>query len=165
MILLAAVSASWISALAIDYYRFKGPKYIDPQTERAIEKFNEKCVKYSIENVCKKGFENLVSISIVDKIYYRNTLNFDIRTIGLAEFSFFTNRTKISIDRSIDFNDKFLDSTIIHELGHAILDLDHDNSKVKIMNSSMPDLLYLEMFYDEMINEMFEDFIKMKKKK
>lgn len=160
MILLAyLIPMIFLSAYGIDAYRFQGPKFYDPRAKRAIILFQEKCIEYKIEFVCKKGFNNLIKLEIVDKIWFQSSLSRDITTIGLAEFSTFTPFTKISIDKRLMVDRIFLDSTIIHELGHAILNLNHDDSKPAIMNSQAPDFDGKNISYDLLLDEMFKDFV------
>lgn len=147
----------------IEAYRFQGPQYQAPEATRAVNFFKEKCIKFNIENVCAQGFKNLVKIEIVDKVWYQLNFYSDIKTIGLTEFSIFTPLTKISIDRRLTVDNVLLDTTIIHELGHAIFNLEHDDSKVGIMNEHMNNKNTLEENYDTLVNEMFKDFVDSKK--
>lgn len=160
MILLAyLLPMVFLGAYGIDSYRFQGPKFYDPRAKRAIILFQEKCIEYKIESACKEGFDNLIKLEIVDRVWFQSSLNPDITTIGLAEFSTFTPLTKISIDKRLMADRIFLDSTIIHELGHAILHLDHDDSKPAIMNSQVPDFDGKNISYDLLLDEMFKDFV------
>ena len=148
------------AAYGFDAYKYKGPKYQAPESTRAVRFFREKCLQFKIEDVCATGFNHLVRIDMVDKVWFQPNFNKSITTIGLTEFSVFTPLMKISIDRRLTVDNVLLDTTIIHELGHAILDLDHDDSKIAIMNAQMNDLNTIESNYDRLVNEMFEDFIK-----
>ena len=152
------IPISLMFAYGADSYRFRGPKYQAPETSRAVTLFRSKCQEYKIEDICNEGFQNLVSIELANHIYYQTPKN-GITTIGLAEFSFFTPRTKITIDSRLMIDDILFDSTIIHELGHAILKLDHHDDKLAIMNAELLNIFTLKENYDKLIDEMFQDFV------
>jgi len=149
-----------LTTYGIDVYSFQGPKFYDPRAKDAVELFQLKCSEYKIEAICKKGFDNLIKLNIVDKVWFQTSLDPNITTIGLAEFSIFTSFTKISIDKRLMVDRMLLDSTIIHELGHAVLNLGHDDSKPAIMNSQVPDIDGTDTSYNFLIDEMFKDFVK-----
>lgn len=152
------IPISLMAAYGADSYRFKGPKYQAPEASRAVILFQEKCRQFKIENICNKGFKNLVGIKLTNYIYYQSITK-EITTIGLTEFSFFTSKTKITIDRQILIDEILFDSTVIHELGHAILNIDHYDNKPAIMNTNLLDLDFFKKHYDSLIDEMFIDFI------
>lgn len=154
--------SSFLLAYGADRYRFKGPKYQAPETSEAIRHFRQKCLEYKIGNICAIGFQNLVRVDVVNKIWYQPNLNSDTYTIGLAEFSIFSPLTKISIDSQLLFDKMLFDSTVIHELGHAVLGLNHDDSKLAIMNSQVSNFYKNEILYNALIDDMFKDFVKSK---
>ena len=141
-----------------DRERFSGPRYWAPETDRAVSIFKNKCHEYNISDICDQGFENLVRIKIVNQIKHIKTIKDDTVPIGLAEFSLFSAKTKISIDSRIMTDRVLFDSTVIHELGHAILDLDHYDDKLAIMNSTVNDIYEIREKYDFLVDDMFKDF-------
>jgi len=145
----------------VDVYRFKGPKYQAPETYYPVLYFKQKCLEFKIEEICATGFKNLVRIDVVGHVWYQPHKNSSINTIGLIEYSFFTPKMKISVDRRLLSDTVVFDSTLIHELGHGILNLDHDDSKTAIMNSELTQngILILQQNYEQLVNEMFKDFI------
>ena len=151
------------TAYGADRYRFKGPKYQAPEATEAIRHFREKCIEFKIESICAYGFQNLVRVDLVDDIWYQPHFSNDIVSIGLAEYSFFSPLTKISIDKKLIIDKVFFNTTVIHELGHAILNLDHNDEKLAIMNSSVSVNMMIENQYEFLVNEMFSDFIKKQK--
>lgn len=152
------IPISLMAAYGTDAYRFKGPKYQAPETSRAIVLFRSKCIEYKIEDICNEGFQNLVSIELINHIYYQTPKN-GVTTIGLTEFSFFTPRTKITIDSRLMIDDILFDSTIIHELGHAVLKINHYDNKLAIMNSELLNIFTLRENYNKLIDDMFQDFV------
>lgn len=146
------------TAYGADRYRFKGPKYQAPEATEAIRHFREKCIEFKIESICAYGFQNLVRVDLVDDIWYQPHFSNDIVSIGLAEYSFFSPLTKISIDKKLLVDKVFFNTTVIHELGHAVLDLDHNDDKPAIMNSSISDVHLMESQYEVLIDDMFKDF-------
>ena len=152
------IPISLMVAYGADSYRFKGPKHQAPETSRAVVLFRSKCKEYKIEDICNEGFQNLVSIELTNHIYYQ-TPKKGITTIGLTEFSAFTPRTKITIDSRLMMDDVLFDSTVIHELGHAILKLNHCDDKSAIMNSELLDFITMKKNYNKLIDEMFQDFV------
>jgi predicted Zn-dependent protease len=151
------IPVSLLVAYGADSYRFKGPKYQAPETSRAVVLFREKCRQFKIEDICNEGFNNLVGISLTNHIYYQK-MKPGVTTIGLTEFSVFTPRTKITIDRKLLIDEILFDSTVIHELGHAIFNLDHNDDKPAIMNAELNDFYTLKKNYDSLVDEMFKDF-------
>lgn len=156
------IFSSILVSYGIDNYRFKGPKYQAPKTAEAVSLFRKKCAEFQIEKICAEGFKNLVRIDIVNEIYYQSDSSLKTTTIGLTEYSFFSPRTKISIDSRLSFDKIFFDSTVIHELGHAVLNLEHDDSKVAIMNSVLRNSDGLEQNYEALIDDMFKDYVNKK---
>lgn len=154
--LFGAIASLW----AFDRHYYKGPKYQAPETTEAVNLFRQKCAEFQILEVCNYGFQNLVRIDLVNDIWYPTNLNPNVSAIGLAEFSFFSPLTKISIDRRLLVDKVLFDSTVIHELGHAILNLDHNDEKLAIMNSSVSANEMIEDKYEVLVNEMFDDFKK-----
>jgi len=146
-----------LTAYGVDRYRFKGPKYQAPETVKTVNYFKEKCVEYKVQDYCAYGFRNLVRIDVVNEIWYQS-YDKDTVNIGLAEYSFFSPLTKISIDKRLMVDKVIFDTTVIHELGHAVLGLDHNDEKPAIMNSSVGDSYFLQVNYETLINEMFKDF-------
>lgn len=154
---------SLFSLWAFDRHYYKGPKYQAPETTEAVSLFRKKCTEFQILEVCNYGFQNLVRIDLVNNIWHPIDLSLDTSAIGLAEFSAFSPLTKISIDRRILVDKVLFDSTVIHELGHAILYLDHNDEKLAIMNSSVGVNTIIESKYEILVDEMFNDFIKKQK--
>lgn len=154
--------SSLLLTYGVDKYRFKGPKYQAPETAEAVWLFRQKCLEHKIQDICANGFNNLVRIDVVNKIWYQNSDDPNISIIGLAEFSIFSPLTKISIDSQLLFDKMLFDSTVIHELGHAVLGLDHDDSKLAIMNSQVSNFYKNEALYNALIDNMFNDFVKSK---
>lgn len=152
---LLGTMASWWT---FDRTYYKGPKYQAPETARAVRLFRQKCVEFKVDDICGQGFQNLVRIDLVDRVWYQVNFNRNITTIGLTEYSAFSPLTKISIDRRLTVDNVILDSTIVHELGHAIFYLEHDDSKVSIMNTEMNSANTLEANYESLVNEMFKDY-------
>jgi hypothetical protein len=146
-----------LTAYGVDRYRFKGPKYQAPETIEAVDYFKAKCIEYKVQDYCAYGFRNLVRIDVVNEIWFQSH-NKDIVHIGLAEYSVFSPLTKISIDKRLLADKVIFDTTVIHELGHAVLNLDHNDEKPAIMNSSVGDSYFLQANYEILINEMFKDF-------
>ena len=157
IVVISLVFVLFSAFYAADRDRFSGTQYYAPEALRAASLFKQKCNEYKIVDICDYGFKNLIRISVVGKINYFN-INDDIRAIGLAEFSLFSNRTKISIDSSIMADKVLFESTVIHELGHAVLRLDHYDDKLAIMNSTVSDPYTLREKHTELIDEMFKDF-------
>lgn len=151
--------SSLMLVYGVDRYRFKGPKYQAPETTEAIKLFRQKCIEFKVDAICAYGFQNLVRVDITDYIIQVG-LDPNIRAIGVAEFSIFSPLTKISIDRKITVDRMLLHSTVIHELGHAVLGLNHDDSKLAIMNSEISSYYEDEQTYEFLINDMFKDFAK-----
>lgn len=157
--LFGALASLW----AFDRHYYKGPKYQAPETTEAVNLFRQKCTKFQIAEVCNYGFQNLVRIDLVNGIWYQTDLSLDTTAIGLTEFSTFSPLTKISIDRRLLVDKVLFDSTVIHELGHAVLNLDHNDEKLAIMNSSVSVNMMIENQYEFLVNEMFSDFVKKQK--
>jgi len=151
-----------LATYGVDRYRFKGPKYQASEATEAVSYFKEKCVEYKVQDYCAYGFRNLVRIDVVNEIWY-HSYDKDTVNIGLAEYSFFSPLTKISIDKRLLVDKVFFDTTVIHELGHAVLGLDHNDDKLAIMNSTIGDPYILDSKYDFLVNEMFKDFSDSKK--
>jgi predicted Zn-dependent protease len=153
--LIGGISSWW----AFDRLYYKGPKFQAPETAEAILLFKEKCKEFNIEQVCSKGFSNIVRIDVTDGIWYQANFDPDTKAIGLTEFSVFSPLTKISIDRKLLTDKVLFDTTVIHELGHAVLFLDHNDNKLAIMNSYVDSSRLKEYNYKELVNEMFSDFV------
>lgn len=151
-----------LATYGIDSYRFKGPKFQAPATSEAVTLFRKKCAEFKIEQICAEGFKNLVRIDTVNEIYYQPDYSDRIITIGLTEYSIFSPRTKISIDSRLTYDKVLFDSTVIHELGHAVLLLDHDDSKLAVMNSQLRTTNDFYENYEDLIDEMFKDFVNKK---
>lgn len=154
--------SSFLLIYGADKYRFKGPQYQAPETVEAVRLFRQKCLEYKIQDICAVGFQNLIRIDVVNKVWYQTSIDPDITTIGLAEFSIFSPLTKISIDSQLLFDKMLFNSTVIHELGHAVLGLNHDDSKLAIMNSQVSNFYKNEALYNALIDNMFNDFVKSK---
>lgn len=150
--------AGLFTSYGVDRYRFKGPKYQAPETIQSVNFFKKKCLEYKIEDICAIGFQNLVRIDVVDSIWYQTNLNQKITAIGLTEYSLYSPLTKISVDKKYMIDKVIFDSTIIHELGHAVLYLDHTDDKPAIMNTTLNSPWFLEQNYEILVNEMFQDF-------
>lgn len=146
---------SWWTA---DRLYYKGPKFQDPLTSEAVLLFREKCREFKLDELCGERFNNLVRIDVTDGIWYQTSLNPDVRAIGLTEFSTFSPLTKISIDRRLLIDKVLFDTTVIHELGHAILYLDHNDEKLAIMNSSVSVSQLTNYAYYNLVTEMFKDY-------
>lgn len=147
-----------LSFWSFDRYYYSGPKHYTPEAKQAIELFIKKCNEYKIKDICDYGFKNLLKINITDGIWYQINRNPNIRAIGLTEYSTFSSLTKISIDRRLLVDKVLFESTVIHELGHAVLYLDHNDEKLAIMNSTISDSYILDYAYDTLVDEMFKDF-------
>jgi hypothetical protein len=147
-----------VSAWSFDRYYYKGPKYIAPEVTEVVNLFANKCIEYKIKDICSYGFNNLVRIDVTDGIWYQIGQKPDTRAIGLTEYSTFSPLTKISIDRKLLTDKVLFDSTVIHELGHAVLNLDHNDEKLAIMNSVITSDHLLDYKYYELVNDMFKDF-------
>lgn len=141
-----------------DQYRFSGPQHYDAEVVPTINFFKEKCSEHNIKNICDYGFKHLVRADIVNGFLHKKSSSF--ATIGLAEFSVFSKLTKISIDSSTMSDSVLFESTIIHELGHAILYLEHDDSKLAIMNTAAYGASISKYTYKQLVDEMFVDFKK-----
>lgn len=142
-----------------DRDRFSGAQYYAPETLRAVFYFKKKCNEYKVVDICDYGFKNLIRIDIVNKINHISSIaNDDTMAIGIAEFSLFSDKTKISIDSKIMPDRVLFDTTIIHELGHAVLNLEHREDKLAIMNATTSDIYELKQNYKVLIDEMFNDF-------
>jgi hypothetical protein len=147
-----------VSAWSFDRHYYKGPKYQAPETTNAVNLFVEKCSEYKLKDICGYGLNNLVRIDVVDKIWWKTSLDPDTRTIGLTEYSTFSPLTKISIDKRLLVDKVLFDSTVIHELGHAVLNLNHNDEKLAIMNTMITNDHLLDYKYELLVNEMFKDF-------
>lgn len=152
--LLGSLAAWWTA----DRLYYKGPKYQAPETYEATLLFREKCREFKLEDICGQRFSNLVRIDVTDGIWYQTGFNSDNVTIGLAEFSSFSPLTKISIDRQLLVDKVLFDTTVIHELGHVIFYLDHNDEKPAIMNSSISSEQLFDYKYHQLVNEMFKDY-------
>lgn len=155
--LLFGTLASW---WAFDRHYYKGPQYQAPETTEAVVFFRQKCAEFKIVEVCNYGFQNLVRVDLVNHVWYQFNINSDVTTIGLTEFSVFSPLTKISIDRQLLIDKVLFDSTVVHELGHAILNLTHNDEKPAIMNSAIGANEMTEDKYKVLVDEMFKDFKK-----
>lgn len=147
-----------VSWWSIDRVYYKGPKFQAPETSEAVLLFRKKCQKFKLDNICAQRFQNLVRIDVTNGIWYQTSLNPDITAIGLTEFSVFSPLTKISIDRRLLVDKVLFDTTVIHELGHAIFYLDHNDEKLAIMNSFISDEQLVGSRYETLVDEMFKDF-------
>ena len=147
-----------VSAWSFDRYYYRGPKYIAPETTEIVKLFANKCVEYKIKDICSYGFNNLVRVDVTDGIWYQVNQDPDTRAIGLTEYSTFSPLTKISIDRKLLADKVLFDSTVIHELGHAVLNLDHNDEKLAIMNSVITSEHLIDYKYQILVDEMFKDF-------
>lgn len=152
--LLGGFAALW----AADRVYYKGPKFQAPETHEAVFLFREKCREFKLEDLCGQRFNNLVRIDVTDGIWYQTSFSPDIHTIGLTEFSTFSPLVKISVDRKLLVDKVLFDTTVIHELGHAIFYLDHNDEKLAIMNSSINSSQLVDYKYHQLVNEMFKDF-------
>jgi len=154
-VLLGSLTAWW----TFDRVYYKGPKYQAPETYEATLLFREKCREFKLDDLCAQRFNNLVKIDVTDGIWYQAGFNSDNVTIGLAEFSSFSPLTKISIDRQLLVDKVLFNTTVIHELGHAIFYLDHNDEKLAIMNSSVSVNQLIEYKYNDLVTEMFKDYV------
>lgn len=152
--LLGSLTAWWTA----DRLYYKGPKYQAPETLDATLLFREKCREFNLEDICSQRFNNLVRIDVTDGIWYQPNFDSESRTIGLTEYSTFSPLTKISIDKRLLIDRVLFDTTVIHELGHAIFYLEHNDEKLAIMNTSVSNEQLFNYKYYELVTEMFKDY-------
>lgn len=152
------IFGSFAALWTADRLYYKGPKFQAPETQEAVFLFREKCREFKLEDLCAQRFNNLVRIDVTNGIWYQTSFDPNIKSIGLTEFSTFSPLTKISIDRRLLVDKVLFDTTVIHELGHAIFYLDHNDEKPAIMNSSISDEQLVDYKYHDLVNEMFKDY-------
>jgi Zn-dependent peptidase ImmA (M78 family) len=101
---------------------------IDSRLQPHYESFKQK----GIDNGVSVRNDNLVLIVKQDLYRYENLYGKMVRETGI-----FTDKqvTVYIASEVFERNDKFIETVVYHELGHALLDRRHENSYPSLMNT------------------------------
>lgn len=127
---------------------------IDPRLKPYVETFLKYCKLYKTD--CSKTAKfKIVLVKIPDRKELFKLLGLPFGTV-IGQCWERSNEIHISEDYYKSSTPVEMESLLIHELGHCILDLDHtEDTETDIMNPfSLPGYVYLR-HYNELINRYF----------
>ena len=124
--------------------------YVEEEARPNFMEFVELCMQSARADVCRSNLKKLQSITLEDKL-----LEVDDNVIGFCQIyqtgvRFVQLRNNFASKHSLQFK-----ALVWHELGHCLMDLDHTDTKLSIMNSRGSREERLSASWAKLAREMF----------